>query len=112
MPGPQPPPSPNPFISPLPRPTSTRLRSATIIPSLPQILSELVQNSLDAKSKSITCWLNLASGNESIRVQDDGSGIDEAGLRRVGERFMSSKDRTDDRTGPVGSYGFRGEGEC
>ena len=63
--------------------TRSKLRSTQIITSLPQIVSELVQNSLDAGASSIevglhrdewTCW-----------VRDNGSGISKDGLSQVAE---------------------------
>lgn len=58
--------------------TRARLRSTQILTSLPQIISELLQNALDAGAMSIeigvdcvewTCW-----------VRDNGSGISKQGL--------------------------------
>ena len=63
--------------------TQAKLRSTQILTSLPQIVSELVQNSLDAKPSQIhvgldckewTCW-----------VQDDGHGISKEGLEKLGQ---------------------------
>ncbi|WVQ80577.1 hypothetical protein IAT38_002682 [Cryptococcus sp. DSM 104549] len=96
-------------IAPLPRPTSTTLRSSLILPSLPQILSELLQNSLDAGATRIDCWVDLTKGGESLRVVDDGAGIGVEGLKKVGKRFRTSKGLNEGGLGPVGSYGFRGE---
>ncbi|WVW84464.1 hypothetical protein I302_106498 [Kwoniella bestiolae CBS 10118] len=96
-------------ITPLPTPTSTALRSSFIIPTLPQILSELIQNSLDAGSRHLDISICLIKGSESIRVRDDGCGIGEQGLRKVGKRFRTSKTLNESNLGSVGSYGFRGE---
>lgn len=78
------------IINSLPRPVSTRIRSALVIPTLPQILNELVQNSLDAGCSRIECWVDLSPGNESIRVEDDGHGLNKEGMERVGERYGMS----------------------
>ncbi|WWD04674.1 hypothetical protein V865_002745 [Kwoniella europaea PYCC6329] len=96
-------------IAPLPTPTSTAIRSSLIIPTFPQILSELIQNSLDAGAKNLDISLCLLKGNESIRVRDDGCGIGEEGLRKVGKRFRTSKTLNEANLGSVSSYGFRGE---
>jgi DNA mismatch repair protein MLH3 len=65
-------------IEPLPAPTRIRIRSTQILTSLSQIVTELLQNSLDASARSIeigidceewTCW-----------VRDDGSGISKDGM--------------------------------
>jgi DNA mismatch repair ATPase MutL len=71
-------------ITPLARPVHSRLRSAVIIPTFSQILNELVQNSLDAGATRIECWINLERGNETIRVEDDGHGLDRDGLNQIG----------------------------
>lgn len=72
------------MITPLPRPVHSRLRSAVVIPTFSQTLNELVQNSLDAGATRIECWINLERGNEMIRVEDDGHGLDEDGLSFIG----------------------------
>ncbi|WWC88851.1 uncharacterized protein L201_003766 [Kwoniella dendrophila CBS 6074] len=96
-------------ITPLPTPTSTAIRSSLIIPTFPQILSEILQNSLDAGAKTLDIIISLVKGNESIRVKDDGCGIGQEGLKRVGKRYRTSKNLNESNLGSVGSYGFRGE---
>ncbi|XAO21747.1 hypothetical protein I312_100502 [Cryptococcus bacillisporus CA1280] len=98
-----------PDILPLPRPTSTTLCSSIILPSLAQIFSELLQNSLDAGATKIECYVNMAKWSESLRVEDDGTGISKDGLAEIGKRFRTSKEIHEGGLGPVGSYGFRGE---
>jgi hypothetical protein len=69
-------------IEQLPSETRTKLRSTQILTSIPQIISELLQNSLDAGARHIeigvdeewTCW-----------VQDDGVGISKEGLSLIGK---------------------------
>jgi DNA mismatch repair protein MLH3 len=67
----------------LSRPISSRLRSGLIIPTLPQILNELVQNSLDAGASRIECWINLEKGYEMIKVEDDGHGMNAEDLSLI-----------------------------
>ncbi|WVQ72847.1 hypothetical protein IAR50_002408 [Cryptococcus sp. DSM 104548] len=98
-----------PDIAHLPRPTSTTLRSSVILSSLPQILSELLQNSLDAGATKIDCYIDLTKGAESLRVEDDGAGIDREGLEKVGKRFRTSKAINEGGLGPEASFGYRGE---
>ena len=78
------------IITPLSRPASTKLRSSLVIPTFPQVLAELVQNSLDADAKRIDCWLDLTKGAESIRVEDDGAGIDRDAMKSLGNRYGKS----------------------
>jgi DNA mismatch repair protein MLH3 len=68
----------------LERPDRSRLRSAVSIPTFTQILNELVQNALDAGASRIECWISLEKGSETIKVEDDGHGIDASGLDYIG----------------------------
>jgi DNA mismatch repair protein MLH3 len=77
-------------ITPLARPVHSRLRSAVIIPTFSQILNELIQNSLDAGATRIECWINLERGNETIRIEDDGHGLDRDGLNHIGRASGTS----------------------
>jgi len=72
-------------ITPLARPDHRRLRSAVSIPTFPQILTELIQNSLDAGATRIECWISLEKANEMIRVEDDGDGVERDGLNYIGQ---------------------------
>ncbi|CAD6586361.1 MAG: DNA mismatch repair protein, partial [Tremellales sp. Tagirdzhanova-0007] len=71
----------SPYIVPLPRSTSTTIRSSVVIPNFPQVLAELLQNAVDAGADRIDSWIDLTSGGESLRIEDDGCGIDQAALR-------------------------------
>ena len=83
--------------------TTSQLRSGIVIPSLPAVLLELVQNSLDARASSIQVVLDLERW--SIRCDDDGCGLARDDLRRVGqERYWTSK-----ADGGHETFGFRGE---
>lgn len=103
----------------LPRPTALRLRSSVVVASIPQVLNELVQNALDAGAVRIECWLDLSRGNESIRVEDDGHGLDLDDLRSIGERNSRYRDsivadlpvtsKENHGFGALSTYGFRGE---
>lgn len=98
--------------------TAHLVRSAVVIPTLPQILAELVQNSLDAKATSISCAVDLDTW--TVRCEDNGTGFtanDLDFLARTG-RYATSKlvVAEDADTNPaveplsaVESYGFRGE---
>jgi hypothetical protein len=69
-------------IEQLPATTRNQLRSTQILTSLPQIVSELVQNALDAGARQVevgvdcrewTCW-----------IRDNGGGITKEGMNRLG----------------------------
>ncbi|KAJ3528608.1 hypothetical protein NM688_g7975 [Phlebia brevispora] len=93
----------------LPLSTQSRLRSSQILTSLPQVVSELVQNSLDAGASRVEvgvdceewlCW-----------VQDDGRGMSKSDLTdlvSVG-RYSTSKAYSPASLEEVTTFGFRGE---
>ncbi|KAJ7129319.1 hypothetical protein C8R44DRAFT_776507 [Mycena epipterygia] len=99
-------------IEPLPPPTRAKLRSTQILTSLSQIVSELLQNSLDAGASHIdigvdceewTCW-----------VRDDGSGMSKDGMDILGKgleagRYGTSKAYAPDSLDELSTFGFRGE---
>lgn len=94
-------------ISLLPSRTTSLLRSTLVIPSLPSVLVELVQNSLDANSTSIDLSFNLDTW--SIKCSDNGHGLSLDDLRKVGgERYWTSKLTKEGMSG-VETFGFRGE---
>lgn len=62
--------------------TRAKLRSTQILTSLPQIVSELLQNSLDAGARQIDIGLDCEEW--SCWVKDDGFGISKEGLNIIG----------------------------
>jgi len=63
-------------------PTRVKLRSTQILTSFPQIISELVQNSLDASATNVEIGVDC---NEWMCwVKDNGSGISKDGLLLLG----------------------------
>ena len=91
----------------LPVSTTSQLQSGVVIPSLPAVLIELVQNSLDARATSVQVTVDLSRW--SIKCEDDGCGLSRDDLQLLGrERNLTSKlDPTGE--GPVETFGFRGE---
>ena len=71
-------------------------------------IKELVENSLDAGSQTVTVEIQ-DGGIESFRVTDDGCGIDESDIRMAFERHATSKIRTESDLDAVDTLGFRGE---
>ncbi len=65
-------------IKSLPSSTKSKLRSAQILTSLPQVVSELVQNSLDSGARNVE--VSVDPGDWECCVRDDGSGISRDGL--------------------------------
>lgn len=96
-------------IAPLPHPTRSILRSTIILASLVQLVSELIQNSLDAQCQSIE--IGVDCDDWSCFVQDDGHGISKDDLDVLAHpeqpsRYCTSKSHGADLV----TLGFRGEG--
>ena len=98
-------------IKPLPQRTRSLLRSTVILTSLVQVVSELIQNSLDANARSIQVGIDC--DDWSSWVQDDGTGFTIDGLELLAHyckadslRYSTSKVSDGDHT-----FGFRGEGK-
>ncbi|CAH0550030.1 unnamed protein product [Brassicogethes aeneus] len=82
----------------------TKLRSNYIVNSVVQCVTELVLNSLDAKSKAIAIRVNLVTFR--VQVVDNGEGISRENMDLIGQRYMTSKCcGVKDKK----YYGFRGE---
>jgi DNA mismatch repair protein MutL len=89
--------------------TVERIAAGEVVERPASAVKELVENSLDADASRVTVAVE-AGGAESIRVTDDGRGMDEETLRRAVEKHTTSKIRDiDDLEGGVGTLGFRGE---
>ena len=76
------------ILAPLSQPTRARLRSSQILTTFAQIISELVQNSLDAGAKHVDVGVD-AEGWECW-VRDDGYGISRADLGKLEGRYSES----------------------
>ncbi|KAG1892183.1 hypothetical protein F4604DRAFT_13425 [Suillus subluteus] len=92
--------------------TRARLRSAQLLTSLPQVVSELLQNSLDAGASQVDIGVDCEEW--SCWVRDNGAGISKAGLTMIGKgseegRYNTSKAYTPASLESVSTFGFRGE---
>lgn len=67
----------------LPATTRTKLRSTQILTSLPQIVSELLQNSLDAGAGQVDIGVDCVEW--ICWVKDDGEGITREGMSTIGK---------------------------
>ena len=115
----------------LSEPVRTRLRSTHILTSLPQVVSQLVQNALDASASHIDIGVDCQEWE--CWVKDDGNGIARSGLDELSKSYgagrysMSllhwsrtssrlafepdtSKAHTLDSLEEICTFGFRGEG--
>ncbi|XP_067031022.1 DNA mismatch repair protein Mlh3-like isoform X2 [Acropora muricata] len=94
-------------IRPLQEDVRSNLRSGVAITNLTHCVEELVLNSLDADSTSITVRIDVP--NYKIQVSDNGNGIVFEDLKHVGERYMTSKCHALKDLENLNFFGFRGE---
>ena len=73
-----------------------------------QVVKELIENSIDAKSSRITVEIDRG-GFDLIRITDDGTGIHEHDLSLSLDRHATSKLSNEDDLAAIGTLGFRGE---
>jgi DNA mismatch repair protein MutL len=92
----------------LPRDVSERIAAGEVIERPASIIKELLENSLDAGAGEIYIELEKG-GKESIRITDNGEGMDANDLRLAFMRHSTSKIRDFDDLMGIRSYGFRGE---
>ena len=71
-------------------------------------VKELVENSLDAGATAVTVEIR-EGGMDSIRVADNGCGIDESDIRMAFERHATSKISREQDLNAIATLGFRGE---
>lgn len=71
-------------------------------------IKELVENSLDAGATAVTVEIR-EGGLNSIRVSDNGCGIDESDIRMAFERHATSKISREQELSAISTLGFRGE---
>lgn len=98
-------------IAPLPQRTRSILRSTVILTSLVQVVSELIQNSLDANAQSIQVGIDC--DDWSCWIQDDGTGFTIDNLELLANNCKMGSMRYSTNKDPNGgdtSFGFRGEG--
>jgi DNA mismatch repair protein MLH3 len=85
----------------------SELRSGVALSSLSQCVEELVLNSIDAGSSSITVDVDIST--ISLEVSDNGTGVRQSDLKNVGQRYFTSKCHSLKDLENAASYGFRGE---
>ncbi|KAI0677319.1 hypothetical protein C8Q78DRAFT_1065895 [Trametes maxima] len=96
----------------LPASTQSKLRSTQILTSLPQVVSELIQNSLDAGARHID--ITVDPEDWQCCVRDDGAGMSRDGLSVLAAgseagRYGTSKAYASASLDEVTTFGFRGE---
>jgi DNA mismatch repair protein MutL len=92
----------------LPEILSNQIAAGEVVQRPSSVVKELVENSIDAGSKSIT--IEIEKGGKSlIRVSDDGKGLSRDDALLSIERYATSKISTKDDLFSISTMGFRGE---
>lgn len=87
---------------------ATRIAAGEVIERPVSVAKELIENSIDAKAKTITLYLEQG-GKASLVVEDDGMGISFDDLPLALERYATSKISTLEDLERIGTLGYRGE---
>jgi len=87
---------------------ANKIAAGEVIERVSSVIKELVENSIDADSKSIKIEL-VDSGIKKLTVIDDGHGMDKDDAKLAFSRHATSKLLKDDDLFFINTLGFRGE---
>ena len=87
---------------------ANKIAAGEVVEKTMNVVKELVENSIDAKSSEIKIEL-LDSGVKEIRITDDGIGMDENDATLAFSRHATSKLLDVEDLFNIESLGFRGE---
>jgi DNA mismatch repair protein MutL len=87
---------------------SNKIAAGEVVERCVSVVKELVENSIDAKSKKIKIEL-IEAGVKEIKVTDDGIGMDRDDAINAFQRHATSKLLNEDDLFRIGTLGFRGE---
>ena len=92
----------------LPEDVVNRIAAGEVVERPSSVIKELVENSIDAGSNTITIWVK-EGGKSFIRIADDGEGMGRDDAVLAIERHATSKIRTSEDLDAIYQLGFRGE---
>lgn len=88
--------------------TINKIAAGEVIEKPASVVKELVENSIDAKANNITVEV-MHGGISSIRISDDGIGINKEDIETAFLRHATSKIKDDKDLNAINTLGFRGE---
>ena len=92
----------------LPDSVANQIAAGEVIQRPASVVKELIENSIDARAKTIHILITDA-GRTCIQVIDDGKGMTETDARMSFERHATSKIQQASDLFALGTFGFRGE---
>ncbi len=92
----------------LPETVQNQIAAGEVVERPASIVKELVENSLDAESKRIKIEVE-EGGIKTIKVTDDGTGIEKGDIKLSLSRYATSKLSSITDLTYISSFGFRGE---
>ena len=85
-----------------------QIAAGEVVDNPASVIKELIENSIDAKSKNIKIFIE-DGGKKSLQVLDDGCGMHKEDLLNAFERFATSKIESEEDLENINTLGFRGE---
>lgn len=87
---------------------TNKIAAGEVVEKPAAIVKELVENSIDARSKNIIVKIT-SGGKDSIEVIDDGEGIHRDDIEKIFLPHATSKISSEEDLFNINSFGFRGE---